>query len=77
MVIVLNEAGDLSLEVAGQIIVLQEDAVLECLVPAFNLALCLRMIGGAAYMAHLLAFQEVSQFLSHTSSSVAWDNRQA
>ena len=33
-------------------------------------SLCLRMIGGTAHMAHLLGFQEVSQFLRHIGRTV-------
>ena len=45
MVVVGDELADLSLEVTGQIVVLEQDAVLQRLVPAFDLALCLRMEG--------------------------------
>ena len=45
VVVVPDEATDVGLEVARQIIVLQQDAVLERLVPAFDLALGLRMVG--------------------------------
>jgi hypothetical protein len=36
MVVVIDERVDLGLEVAGQIIVLKQDAVLECLMPALD-----------------------------------------
>ena len=39
VVVVLDEAIDVGFEVARQIIVLQQDAVLERLVPALDLAL--------------------------------------
>ena len=52
VVIVLDEGFDLGLEIAGQEVILQKDAVLERLVPAFYLALGLRMEGSAAHMAH-------------------------
>ena len=42
------------LRVAGQIVVLQQDAVLERLMPALDLALGHRMIRRAADMPHVL-----------------------
>ena len=52
VVVVLDEGVDLGLEIAGQIVVLQQDAVLERLVPALDLALGLGMEGSTADMAH-------------------------
>jgi hypothetical protein len=43
VIVVLDEAGDPGLEVTGQVIVLEQDTVLERLVPALDLALGLRM----------------------------------
>ena len=48
MIVVLDEARDLGFEITGQIIVLEQNAVLEGLVPALDLALGLRMARGAA-----------------------------
>jgi hypothetical protein len=48
MVVMSHEGGDLTFEIAGQVIVLKQDAVLERLMPALDLALGLRVIGGAA-----------------------------
>ena len=39
MIVALDEGCDLGFEIARQEIVLQQDAVLQCLVPALNLAL--------------------------------------
>lgn len=41
----------------GQEVVLQQNAVLQCLVPSLNLALCLRMIRRAAIVRHPFVFQ--------------------
>jgi len=41
MVVVLDEDADLGLQVAGQEVVLQQDAVLQGLMPALDLALSL------------------------------------
>jgi hypothetical protein len=43
VVVVLDEGFDLGLEVAGQEVVFQQDAVFQDLVPALDLALGLRM----------------------------------
>ena len=52
VVVVLDEGLDLGFEVAGQKVVFQQDAVLEGLVPALDLALGLRVHRGTADMAH-------------------------
>ena len=51
VIVVLDERFDLAFEVTGQEVVFQQDAVLEGLVPALDLALGLGMERGAAYMA--------------------------
>src|SRR6267378_48356 len=53
VIVVGDEGGDLGVEIAGQIVVLQKNAVLERLMPALDLALCHGVIGGAADMRHL------------------------
>ena len=45
VIVVMDEGCDLSFEVTWQEVVFQQDAVLEGLVPAFDLALCLRVVG--------------------------------
>lgn len=62
VIIVLDERLDLGFEIAGQVVVLQQDAVLQGLVPAFNLALRLGMEGCAANMAHGLRLDIGGQF---------------
>src|SRR6476469_3230330 len=57
MVVVLDEGRDLPFEVAGQIVVFEQDAVLESLMPALDLALGLGMIGRAANVLHALAVE--------------------
>src|SRR6266481_6406108 len=47
VIVVGDEGGDLGVEIAGQIVVLQKDAVLERLMPALDLALCHGVIGVA------------------------------
>ena len=48
VIVVLDEGLDVGFEVAGQEVVFQQDAVLEGLVPALDLALGLRVIRRAA-----------------------------
>jgi hypothetical protein len=48
VIVVIDEPADASLKIARQVVVFQKDAVLERLMPAFDLALCLRMVGRAA-----------------------------
>ena len=48
MVVVADEGRDLPLQLTRQMVVVEQDAVLERLVPAFDLALRLRMVRRAA-----------------------------
>ena len=52
VIVVLDEVPDLSFEIARQVIVLEQNAVLERMVPAFDLALGLRMARRATNMHH-------------------------
>ena len=70
MVVVRHEGGDLAFEIAGKVVVLKQDAVLERLMPALDLALSLRMIRGAADVFHLLAIQPLREILRDVSRSV-------
>lgn len=57
VVVVVDEGFDLSIEVAGQEVVLQQYPVLESLMPTLNFALCLGVIRCATRVLH--AFVEV------------------
>ena len=70
MIVVLDEGCDLCFQIAGQIIVLQQDAVLQGLVPALDFALGLGMIGRSTDMAHALLVQPLRQFLGDVAGSV-------
>ncbi len=59
VVVVLDERFDLAFEITGQELVFQEDAVLQGLVPALDLALGLRVERGATHMAHGSRFDVV------------------
>jgi hypothetical protein len=63
MVVVLDEGRDLAFEIAGQVVMLKQDSVLERLMPALDLALGLRVIGGAADVFHFLLIQPLREIL--------------
>ena len=69
MVVMSHEGGDLTFEIGGQVIVLEQDAVLERLMPALDLALGLRVIGALRTCSIFCLF-------SHTArSSATYDAR--
>ena len=57
VVVVVDEGGDGGLELAGQEVVFQQDAVLQGLVPALDLALGLRVVRRAADVGDALALE--------------------
>ena len=63
VVVVLDEGADLPFEVARQIIVVEQDAVLQGLVPALDLTLGLGMIRSAAHMLHVFALEPRGQIV--------------
>ena len=70
VVIVLDEAADVRFEIAGQVIVFEQDAVLQRLVPAFDLALRLRMVRRSPYMLHVGFFKPFRQIAGDITRSV-------
>jgi len=75
VVIVSDEGFDPSLELAGQIVVLQQDAVLECQMPALDLSPCHRMIGRAADMRHVLFVEPCGQLRRDVARAVVGERR--
>lgn len=59
MIVMLNEGRDLGFEAFLEEVVFQQDAVLQCLVPTLDLALCLRMAGSAMYLVDSVFLQPV------------------
>ena len=57
MIVVGDEGADLGFEVARQVVVFEQDAVLERLMPALDLALGHGVIGRAANVVHVLAVE--------------------
>jgi hypothetical protein len=68
VIVVFDERFDLDLEISGQEVVFEQDAVLQGLVPAFDLALGLGMERCAAHVAHALGCDVIGQF----ARNVAW-----
>jgi len=67
VVIVIDESADLAFKVPRQIIVFQQDAVLQRLMPALDLALSLRVIRRAACVVHSLAFYPSSKITGNVA----------
>jgi len=61
MVVVLDEGRDLAFEIAGQVVMLEQDAVLERLMPALDFALGLRMERRAADMLDVPLVQPIGK----------------
>jgi hypothetical protein len=61
MIVVVDKVIDRSFEIAGQVVVLKQDAVLEHLVPAFELALCRGIAGRTAYVIDVAIREPVDQ----------------
>jgi len=70
MVVVIDKPANAGLEITRQVVVFQEDAVLESLMPAFDLALCLRMVGRAANMSDALCSQPIRQLSRDVAGTI-------
>ena len=70
VVVMLHERLYLGLQVPWQELVFQQDAFVQGLVPAFDLAWCLRMEGCAAHMAHLLCFDIFRQLACNIAGAI-------
>ena len=55
---------------AGQVVVLKQDAVLQGLMPALDLALGLRVAGSAPDVIHVLVSKPVGQFLGDVTAAI-------
>lgn len=71
MVVVLDEGCDLGFQVLLEVVVFQEDAVLQRLMPTLDLALRLRMTGSAVNLIDLVCLQPFSEIGSDVTRSVA------
>ena len=61
MVVVADEVADLEFEMPRQQVVLEQDAVLQGLVPTLDLALGLGMVGRSPNMLHAVVMEPVGQ----------------
>ena len=69
MVIVPDEGVNLPFEIARQVVVVEQDAVLQGLVPSLDLSLGLWMIRGAAHVLHALGFEPLAQITRDVTRS--------
>ena len=70
MVVVLDEGADLCLEIAWQEAILQQDPVLQGLMPALDLPLGLGMIRRAADVFHILVSEPFGQVARDVARAV-------
>ena len=70
MVVVIDEPVDAGFKIARQVVVFQQDSVLERLMPAFDLALCLRMVGRAANVSYVLCIQPICQLSRDVAGTI-------
>ena len=75
VIVVFDEPADAGVEITRQIVVLQQDAVLQRLMPAFDLALCLRMIGRATNMCHILLVEPFRQLAGDVAGPLSLSRR--
>ena len=61
VVVMIDEFRDAVFEIAGQVVVLQQDPVLEGLIPTLDLALCLEMIWRATDVPPAMIFEPIGQ----------------
>jgi hypothetical protein len=77
VIVMLDEPFDVGFEISGQIIVFQQNAILECLMPALDFALRLRMTRGAARVAHIAFVEplgELSRDVGRAIVRIIWDD---
>ena len=70
MIVVFDEGRHGVFERPGQVVVLQEDAVLQGLVPALDFSLGLGMPGSASDMVHALIGKPVGQFPGDVAAAI-------
>ena len=70
VVVMIDEGADLAFEIAGQIIVFQQNPVFERLVPALNLVLGLRVVWCAPDVVHALIFKPHGQIAGDVGRAI-------
>jgi len=61
VIVVADKPADLALQIAGEKVIFQQDPVLQGLMPSFDLALGLGMVGSAANVVHSPVIQPFCQ----------------
>lgn len=70
VIVVLDEGPNLALKVSWQIVVFEQNAVLQGLVPALDLALGLWVIRRSPHMLHALVLEPVSQIAGNIGPAI-------
>ena len=70
VIVVADEPADLPLEIAGEEVVFQKDAVLQGLVPSLDLALGLGMVGCTTNMIHVSGIEPFGQITRDVTGPV-------
>ncbi len=70
VVVVADKGFDLCFKIAGQIVVFQQDAVLEGMMPSLDLALSLGMIRSAANVLHIAIVEPFRQIAGDITGAV-------
>ena len=70
VIVVADEPADLPLEIAGEEVVFQKDAVLQGLVPSLDLALGLGMVGCTTNMIHAPILQPFCQITRDVTGTI-------
>ena len=67
VIVVFDEGLYLAFEVTGQVVVVEQDAVLQRLMPSLDLSLGLGMVRSAAHMLHALLVKPPGQIVRHVT----------
>ena len=70
MIVVVDEVGDGAFEIAGQVVVLEQDSAFQCEMPTLDLALGHGVIGLAAGVRHALVIEPFGQFVGDIGRAV-------
>ena len=70
VVVVFDEGVNLPFEIAGQIVVVEQNAVLQGLVPTLDLSLSLGMIRCPAHMLHALVLEPPGQIAGNVRRTI-------
>ena len=69
----IEEPVDVGVKFSKQVVILQEGAVLDRFVSAFDIVLCLWMTGRAPNVSHVLSIQPVCKLTRHVVGSIVFE----